>query len=139
MAKREKSQSPAPEAPVVVVAAPAVKRLPFQEARAANFAHAPNPDALAPAGVVQTAKGTNPVKARVYGYDNGEGKGVVPKGRTIALVPGMTGTPRGVTEGQWAALQGFVGATVQAAYDSKTVASRTVRRAYRAGYIRFVG
>lgn len=105
-------------------------------ARELNFGKRPDPEALAAAGVVRTAKGVNPEKARVYGYDTDNGS--VPKTGVIALVPGVVGTPKGVTQAQWELLQTFAGQTVQACYDAKTVASRTVRRSYRAGAIRFV-
>ena len=129
---------------VEIVAAPAAevaaKRLPLVQARAANFAHTTlTADEIAvAAGVVKTAKGTNAHKLRVYGYDNGVGGGSVPKAAVIAVVPGTTAVPAGVTAQQWAALQAVAGQSVQAAYDGNTVSSRTVRRAYRAGAIRFV-
>jgi hypothetical protein len=107
----------------------------IDEARLWNFGKVVNPEAPEAAGVVRTAKGVNAVKARVYGYDTTDGG--VPKAGTIVLVPGTVGTPKGVTPGQWELLQGFAGQTVQACYDAKTVTSRTVRRSYRAGFIRF--
>lgn len=125
----------------IVEAAPAVgaKRLPLAQAREANFARAKvdATEAVVAAGVVKTAKGTNEHKLRVYGYDNGAGGGRVPKEATIALVPGVTQTPAGVTQNQWEALVALAGSTVQAAYDTQLISSRTVRRAYRAGAIRF--
>lgn len=138
MAKRPSSpetQAPAQDAPASEVVANTAKRLPFAQAKEANFGKKADPDALQGAGVVLTAKGTNMAKQRVYGYDTDTGK--VPTGAVIAIVPGA-GCPKGVPEAQWAALQEWAGKTVQAAYDSQKVASRTVRRAYRGGAIRFL-
>jgi hypothetical protein len=129
MAKNAKPVQPAQaEAPAVVT---------LGAARAANFAQAPNPSALERAALVKPAKGTNPKKARVYGYDNGAGNGAVPKTAAVHAVPAMTGAPKGVTPAQWELLQSFFGQSVQVAYDGG-VDSRSVRRAYRAGFIRFV-
>ena len=89
------------------------------------------------ANVALTSKGTNPKKQRVYGYDNlAEGGGRVPKQAKIAVVEGAS-LPRGVKDTQWTKLQGYAGQTVESAYGNG-VSSRTVRRAYRAGAIRFV-
>lgn len=107
-------------------------------AKGINFARAAvdTNAGVAAALVVKTAAGTNASKAKVYGYDNGAAGGGVPKGAIIALVPAAK-SPAGVTPGQWALLQTFAGKTVATAYDNG-VASRSVRRAYRAGAIRFV-
>lgn len=132
-----------PEAPAPTdapVAGPAVPKVaPRDVARSINFGRSmvPADAAPAPAGVVKTAKGTNLSKAKVYGYDNGAAGGKVPTHAIIALVPGAK-DPAGVTAEQWALLQKFAGKTVTVAYDNQ-VASRSVRRAYRAGAIRFVG
>jgi hypothetical protein len=125
----------APEAPAVVVVKS--KRLPFAEAHAHNkvFGFVPADGAVA-ADVALTAKGTNRRKLRVYGYDNLSSGGSVPKDAVVVLVAGIVGTPKGVADAQWAALQSQAGKTVSVAYDNG-VASRTVRRAYRAGAIRF--
>jgi hypothetical protein len=136
----KKVAAPAQEVVVAeVVVAKTVTRAPLLQARAANFAKTKVAEDQTPeaAGVVKTAKGTNEHKLRVYGYDNGEGGGKVPKEAKIALVPGVTAVPAGVTSGQWEKLQEWAGKTVQAAYDSQLISSRTVRRAYRAGAIRF--
>jgi len=137
-------QDAVPEAPAPtdapVVAGPAVPKVaPRDVARSINFGRGlvPADAAPAPAGVVKTAKGTNLSKAKVYGYDNGVAGGKVPVHAVIAIVPGCK-DPAGVTVEQWALLQTFAGKTVTAAYDAQ-VASRSVRRAYRAGAIRFVG
>lgn len=131
MSKRNSSPAPAPAAaPTAPVRAQSVT-----DARDRNFGKVANPDNLVSAGVVLTAKGVNPAKARVYGYDTDNGK--VPLNAVIAVVPGVTGTPKGVTPGQWLLLQGLAGKSVQSAYDGGA-ASRSVRRAYRAGFIRFI-
>jgi len=157
MSKRNKSTSPvqehAPEAPEVdgtelVQDAPeegteegtepvqtkVARAISVGHARELNFGKRPDPEALAAAGVVRTAKGVNPEKARVYGYDTDNGS--VPKTGVIALVPGVVGTPKGVTSAQWELLQTFAGQTVQACYDAKTVASRTVAGTLPAGLAR---
>lgn len=116
--------------------APKTARVTLGQAKAHNFGLVANPSALAAAGVVRTSKGENPKRRLVYGYDNGQAGGRINKAAVLHLVPGFTGTPKGVTDKQWAALSGFSGKTVQAAYDGG-VDSRTVRRSYRAGAIRF--
>jgi hypothetical protein len=131
-------QAAAPEASKVR----AIKRAPLPQARAANKVNT----LLDAAGDVQaadvtfTSKGTNPKKARVYGYDNfAEGNGGVPKTATVKVVPGAT-LPKGVAEAQWAKLVLLATAenrSVQSLYDNG-VTSRTVRRSYRGGAIRFV-
>lgn len=132
--------TPAP-APAPVAATP--RRLPYPQAKTANKANVlvEDPQKAVAANVVLTAKGTNPAKARVYGYDNfAEGAGGVPKQAKVALVP-TNGTPKGVATEQWDKLVALVQAnptwTVAMLYDNK-VTSRTVRRSYRAGAIRFV-
>ena len=126
-------------APVVVAPVAVPKVAPLAVAKEINFARgqiAADQEPTA-AGVVKTAKGTNPSKARVYGYDNGVlGGGTVPKQALIAVVPNAK-PPAGVTSEQWLLLQQFHGKSVTVAYDNQ-VASRSVRRAYRAGAIRFV-
>ena len=123
------------------VAAVATKRLrlPLPAARAHNKQHtivAADADKVEAANVALTAKGTNPKKTRVYGYDNlAEGGGRVPKDAVIAVVPGAE-LPKGVQDSQWTKLKGYAGQTVVDAYGNG-VSSRTVRRAYRAGAIRF--
>jgi hypothetical protein len=132
MAKASKqAQVPATEA-----AAPS--RVTLVAAKTANFGLAPNPSALERAKVLKPAKGENPKRVRVYGYDNGADGGRVPKDAVLQVVPGTTGLPKGVTSGQWALLQAESGKSVRAAYDAG-VTSRTVRRSYRSGFIRFVG
>lgn len=146
MSKRQsKAQAAAVEsivnesAPVQVQSTSIPRVAPLAVAKEHNFARGLIPadqDAVA-AGVVKTAKGTNPSKARVYGYDNGlTGGGTVPKQALIAVVANAK-PPAGVTAEQWLLLQEFNGKSVTVAYDNK-VASRSVRRAYRAGAIRFV-
>jgi hypothetical protein len=122
---------------VTVTAKPTAKRLPFAEAHAHNKVFGfVTPDAAVSADVAYTAKGTNMRKLRVYGYDNLSSGGGVPKDAMLVMVAGITDTPKGCADAQWAALQGMAGKTVAHAYDNG-VSSRTVRRAYRAGAIRF--
>lgn len=151
MAKKQKFQAPkapvpAADQPIATPEAPATApvptgrlRLPLPQARDHNKAFTilgADQEAQA-AGIALTSKGTNPKKVRVYGYDNlADGGGKVPKDAKVLLVPGFQGVPKGVAEGQWVLLQEWAGKTVNAAYDAK-VSSRTVRRAYRAGAIRF--
>ena len=122
------------------VLAPIPRSAPREVAKAINFARSLviAGEVATAAQVVKTAKGTNPEKARVYGYDNGAGGGKVPTAAIIAIVADAK-PPAGVTPGQWLLLQEYNGKTVSAAYDAKAIASRTIRRAYRAGAIRFVG
>jgi len=138
MSKKQKQTVVA--VPEAVVAAPAkTLRLPLAEAQTHNKAFTfVAPDEAKSAAIALTAKGTNPKKARVYGYDNLADGGGVPKDKRILLVPGLSGAPKGVAESQWDALvllasDGSV--TVAGVKDSVT--SRTIRRAYRAGFIRF--
>ena len=127
---------PAQDAVVVSpVAAPL--RLPLGEARAHNVGFTfVTEDNVVAAGIALTAKGTNPAKARVYGYDNlGDGGGV-PKDKRVLLVPGFTGVPKGVNPKQWDVVCANPGLTYPALKDLG-VDGRTIRRAYRAGAIRF--
>lgn len=87
------------------------------------------------ADIGATDKGANPKRQRVYGYDNTSSTWGVPKAAKIVIVPGAT-LPRAVAADQWELLQKFAGKPVQEAYDNK-VSSRTVRRAFRGGAIRF--
>lgn len=121
----------------VAVAVPSVGRLPLAEARAANAANVfVAGDKVVAAVVVQTAKGTNPKKVVVYGYDNLSEGGRVPKDKAILAVPGFTGCPKGVNPDQWDKLVALGKVIVSAAYDAG-IQSGTVRRAYRAGAVRF--
>lgn len=128
------AQEPTEELPAPVIGKTAPKAI----AREHNFGIAKvAADAVpAPAPVVKPAKGTNLSKERVYGYDNGEGNGKVPVKAKIAIVPDAK-SPAGVTPNQWLLLQEYAGKTVEDAYANR-VASRSVRRAFRAGAIRFV-
>jgi hypothetical protein len=97
-----------------------------------------NPESVVKADIVATDKGANEKRRRVYGYDNGSGGMGVPKAAKVLLVPGFTGIPRGVNADQWAKLQSLAGNTVQHCYDNLGAnPSRTVRRSFRAGAIRF--
>ena len=126
----------APEAPKPV--SNGRLRLPLPEAKVHNKAFVQlAPDAaVAAANVALTSKGTNPKRVRVYGYDNFANNGGVPKSAKVAIVAGVT-CPKGVNDKQWELLVSLAGNTVEHCYGNK-VASRTVRRAYRAGAIRFV-
>lgn len=133
------NDAPAAPAAPEVHGAPVPRVAAMPQAREINFARSlvSAEEEAAAAQVVKTAKGTNPTKTRVYGYDNGVQGGGVPKGATVVIVPGAK-PPAGVTSGQWLQLSGLGGKTVQSVYDAG-VASRSVRRAYRAGAIRFMG
>jgi len=120
-----------------VTAPAAAERITVGVARATNFAKTANPSALEPAGVIKTAKGENVKRVRVYGYDNGAQGGRVNKAAVVHVVPGTTGLPKGVTAGQWDKLVAQSPATVESLYANE-VTARTVRRAYRAGFIRCV-
>jgi hypothetical protein len=142
--KQKQTQVPATDAQVTapeaaVATPPKTLRLPLAEAREHNKAFTfVAPDAAKSAAIALTAKGTNPKKARVYGYDNLADGGGVPKDKRILLVPGLQGVPKGVSQQQWDVLCAVAAdgdVTVAGAKDSVT--SRTIRRAYRAGYIRF--
>jgi hypothetical protein len=126
------------ETVVEAKAEPTRLRLPLPQAREHNKQHVLVTEGeVVAANVALTSKGTNPKKQRVYGYDNlSEGGGRVPKQAKIAVVPGAE-LPRGVKDTQWSKLQSYAGQTVEAAYGNG-VSSRTVRRSYRAGAIRFV-
>ena len=137
MAKPAKPVVPA-TAPAVVVAATPILRLPLGEARAHNkvFAFVPDGTIAKAAALALTSKGTNPKKLRVYGYDNLSDGGGVPKDKRVLLVAGFTGCPKGVAQAQWDKL---VAAPTGNAASLKDlgITSRTIRRAYRAGAIRF--
>lgn len=135
-ARKPKAPKVAKEAPVEQAPAPVVlpKVAVYAEARARNFGLAPvTAEQVVGAALVKPAKGTNPGKHLVYGYDS---NGRVPKQATIALVPGAA-QPKGITPNQWAALQTAAGTSVENAYTTG-VKSSTVRRAFRAGALRFV-
>jgi hypothetical protein len=147
MAKRNKMETTQvvanTETAVEEIAAPqqkptrksALRALSIKEARDANFGRVADADNVVGAAVLKTAAGVNLSRTRVYGYDTDTGR--VPKTAKLVVVPGAT-LPSGVTQGQWDLLQKYSGMTVQTAYDNG-VASRSVRRAYRAGTVRFVG
>jgi hypothetical protein len=142
MAKRNKSAAPAVEqsaAPVEQSQAPRVARLrlPLEQARAHNVQFVPvDPAAVTAANVALTSKGTNPKKARVYGYDNLSNGGGVPKTHKVAIVEGAV-NPKGVNPAQFELLVANPGHTV-IELRGLGITSRTIRRAYRAGAIRFV-
>jgi hypothetical protein len=108
-------------------------------ARAVNFRATPSVAVAAAAEVVKTAKGMNLKRLNVYGYDTNDGR--VPKTAFVVLVPGFLGVPKGVKAAAWTALTAMGGKPVLAFYDAYAKAefdaSSAVRRAYRAGAIRF--
>jgi hypothetical protein len=142
MAKKQKQ---AKQVEVTVVEAPEAKavrasrlRLPLPEAKAHNVKFVPvNPKQAVAANVALTSKGTNPKRSRVYGYDNLSNGGGVPKDKKVVVVPGAQ-LPKGVNASQWDLLtkEATGSKTVVELYNAK-IASRTIRRAYRAGAIRF--
>lgn len=145
MAKKQK-QVPAAvvaeQSPVVETKPTRVKRLrlPLGEARTHNGQFNPiaKGDEAVSANIALTSKGTNPKKVRVYGYDNLANGGGVPKASVVAVVEGVA-CPKGVNAGQFDRMVELAksgDATVQSLYDNG-IRSRTVRRAYRAGAIRF--
>ena len=148
MANRQKQGKSAVEPTVEPAVEPAVPvapkgklRLPLPQAKAHNIAFTvlAAGAAVESANVALTAKGTNPTRVRVYGYDNLANGGRVPKASQVALVPGQQGAPKGVNPKQWDSLVAMCASPVTVAhlYDNGIV-SRTVRRAYRAGAIRFI-
>lgn len=109
-------------------------------ARAANNANgmlAIGAKVVPAAAIVQTAKGANPARMGVYGYSNNNR---VPLASRVLLVTGASAqVPKGIQPAQFASLQKLAKAgtqTVSALYGAG-ITSRTMRRAYRAGVIRF--
>lgn len=124
-------QTTAPEQPVVTT--PEVKRS-LQVAREANASNAPvDPAAPQRATLVRPAKGENPERRRVFGYDAGPG-GKVPLGAKVVVV-----SPDSL-KASYPGLAEAVAATPEASVaDLKTagVAGKSFRRAFRSGLIRF--
>ena len=130
-----------PVVAVEVVAVPKVARtrLPLAQAQAHNvFVPLTADQTVVPAAIAFTEKGTNPKKVRVYGYDNADGGRGIPKDKRVVVVPGAS-CPKGVNGAQWdllvSSLQADPAQTV--AQLKANIAGRTIRRAYRAGAIRF--
>ncbi len=111
-------------------------RAAYTTAKANNFGLAVNSKKVSAAVLTKSSKGTNAKRNRLYGYDNGANGGPVPVLATMVLVPGAT-----ANNGGQKALVAFIKATTkptaQGGYSAKVFTSRTVRRAYRAGLIRF--
>jgi hypothetical protein len=130
-----------PAAPVKKAVRAVILRKPLADAKAHNMQFAPiakNGKPVA-ADVCATTKGSNPKKARVFGYDNLANGGGVPKDKRIVLV--ATDCPKKVGQMQWDALVRAVKAAPDAPVsqikqDGK-IQGRTIRRAYRMGAIRF--
>src|SRR5262245_58371172 len=128
MSKRNKQskQQPAVVSPVVEspvessIQAKGALRLPLAQAKAHNLAHTllAVDQPVVGANVALTAKGTNPSKVRVYGYDNLGNGGKVPKAATVQVVPGITGAPKGVAPAQWDKLVAMAGKSVSHLYDN---------------------
>lgn len=144
----KKVVTPVAKAPVAPVVAPVAKapragsrlRLPLADARKHNVQFVPlaKGDKPVAATVAGTVAGTNPKKARVFGYDNLANGGGVPKDRCVILL--ASACPKGVAEGQWVALCKAVKASPLATVADLRdggIAGRTLRRAYRNGAIRF--
>lgn len=138
MKKASAVSAPVAVATPVIAKAVAVTRLSLADAKRHNatFKFVTDDNVVA-ANVALTAKGANTKKLRVYGYDNLSDGGGVPKDKKVALVAGFTGVPKGVAGPQWDKLVAHPGLTVIGLRDAG-VTSRTVRRAYRAGAIRFL-
>jgi hypothetical protein len=131
-------QSDVAQTEVAVVSAKTL-RLPLPQALVHNGQFVPVVGTPTAAGIAFTAKGTNPKKARVYGYDNLGGGGGIPKDKYVVLVAGTTGVPKGVNAAQWDTLVDICSKDdpITAATAIASVTGRTLRRSYRAGYIRF--
>lgn len=111
----------------------AVKRS-LQVAREANASNAPV-DLSAPvrAALVRPAKGENPERRRVFGYDNGPG-GKVPTSAKVVVVNA------GSLQSAYPALAEALSTTPDASVadiKSAGVSSKSFRRAFRSGLIRF--
>src|SRR4030095_13859518 len=124
-------------------AAPAGNRQPLPQAKAHNSAIPllAKGATVTPATVVRSARGTNPKRTRYYGYGNAAHGGGIPAAAGVAIGAGITQAPKGVNPTQWASLVAAVKAnpnhTVQQ-HKAAGIQGRTLRRAYRAGAIRFV-
>ena len=131
MAKRTSKATPAPAAGTRTTLALA------RTANKANGMLAPTAKVVPAAAITQTAKGANPTRMGVYGYSNNNR---VPLASRVLLVTGASAqVPKGILPAQFASLQKLAKAgtqTVSALYGAG-ISSRTMRRAYRAGVIRF--
>lgn len=127
-------ESVAPEA-VAPVTSPAKSLAVARATNGANTYVAPDADKVERAVLVRPSKGENPKRGRVYGYDNLSDGGKVPVDSIVKLT-GATGSLAGfdklrdTVEGHGEPL------TVR---DCKNagISSKTIRRAYRSGLIRF--
>lgn len=103
----------------------------------AREANASNPpvakDAPVRAALVRPAKGENPERKRVFGYDNGPG-GKVPLGAKVVVVnsAGLAASYKSLAE----AVQATPEADVKT-LKSAGVPGKSFRRAFRSGLIRF--
>lgn len=114
--------------------AEAVVRRSLQMAREANASNPPvAKDAPIRASLVRPAKGENPERRRVFGYDNGPG-GKVPTTSKVVVVNGAG------LKSSYPALAEALESTPEADVASlKTagVSGKSFRRAFRSGLIRF--
>lgn len=118
----------APEQPVVVT-----KRS-LQVAREANASNPPvAKDQPVRAALVRPARGENPERRRVFGYDNGPG-GKVPLAAKVVVV--NSGSLSTAYPALATALSTTPDASVQD-LKSAGVSSKSFRRAFRSGLIRF--
>lgn len=112
----------------------AVVRRSLHMAREANASNAPvDPSKPERATLVRPAKGENPERRRVFGYDNGAGGKVPLTGKVIVVNAGSL-------ESAYPTLAEAVKTTPSATVaELKTagVASQAFRRAFRSGLIRF--
>lgn len=130
----QSTDAPATDAPATPAPEQAKPTRSLHMAREANASNAPV-DSAAPtrATLVRPAKGENPGRRRVFGYDNGPG-GKVPKTAKVVVVNA------GSLASSWPTLAEALTATPDATVEtlkSAGVASKAFRRAFRAGLIRF--
>lgn len=113
---------------------PVVSKRSLGVAREANASNAPvDPAQPARAVLVRPAKGENPERRRVFGYDNGPG-GKVPTDAKVVVVS------KSGLEAAWPKLAEALAATPDgtvATLKSAGVAGKSFRRAFRSGLIRF--
>jgi hypothetical protein len=133
-AEQTTEQPTAPESTVAPVAPEQPVRRSLHMARDANASNpAVDPTAPQRAVLVRPAKGENPERRKVFGYDNGPG-GKVPTQATVVVISkdGLKSAYPSLAE----ALEATPTATV-GTLKSAGVASKSFRRAFRSGLIRF--
>lgn len=129
----KKDRKTAPEQPVVTTETPKAESRSLHMAREANVNPAVDKAAPVRATLVRPSKGENKERRRVFGYDNGPG-GKVPLGAKCVVVnaDGLKASYPGLAE----ALAATPEADVKT-LKSAGVASKSFRRAFRSGLIRF--